>query len=154
MEDLYMSEVFSVLEALGRGRYVPHASTNAFQAQPRRYEQHASKNEAPEQPGLDQTLAATNEAPKQPLVITVNRDDFSALEAGFVRMVEMVKREQQGRIAAEKRALHAEEALNQNVQRIDALERELQALNSDRDHAHSRVERLLVQVDALEMSQR
>ena len=149
-----MSEVFSVLEVLGRGRYVPHASTNELQAQARRYEQHASKNEAQEQPGLDQTLAGTNESPKQPLVITVNADDFSALEAGFVRMVEMVKREQQGRIAAEERALHAEAALNEKAQRLDALERELQALNSDRDHAHSRVERLLVQVDSLEISRR
>jgi len=147
-----MSEVFSVLEVLGRGRYVPHASTNELQAQPRRYEQNASKNEAQEQPGQDEKPAGMNESLEQPLVMTVNANDFSALEEGFVRMVEMVKRERQSRTAAEERASHAEAALNENAQRIDALERELQALNNDRDHAHLRVERLLGQVDALEMS--
>jgi len=136
MGDLFMSEVFSTLEALiGRGRYVPHARTDEFAAQPRRYEQPAT----------------TNEPQEEPPALTVNANDFSALEELIVRAVEMVKRERQGRMAAEERALHAEEALNEHAQRIDALEQELHALNSDRDQAHLRVERLLKQLDALEL---
>jgi len=179
-----MSEVFSTLEVLSRGRYVPHASTNEFQAQPRRYEPHASTNESQVQPGRYEQQASTNESQvqpgpyeqqastnesqampgryeqqastnesqEQPLVLIVNANDFSALEERIVRTVEMVKWERQGRMVAEERALQAEAALNEHAQRIDALERELHALNSERDHAHLRVERLLVQLDALELS--
>ncbi len=115
-----MSEVFSALEVLGRGRH----------------EQYASMNESQE----------------QPLVLTVNADDFSALEERTLHAAEMVKWERQGRMTAEERALHAEAAVKEHVQRIDALERELQALNSDRDNTHLRVERLLKALrDALEL---
>jgi len=132
-----MSEVYSKLEVLSRGRCVPQASTNESQAQPGRCEQHAS----------------TNESQVQPLVLIVDANDFSALEERIVRTVEMVKWERQGRMAAEERALQAEAALNEHAQRIDALERELHALNSDRDHAHLRIERLLNALrDALELS--
>jgi hypothetical protein len=131
-----MSEVFSVLEVLGRERHMPHASTNESQAQPGHSEKHAS----------------TNESQAQPLVLTVNADDFSVLEERILHTVEMVKCERQGRMAAEERALHAEAKLNEHVQRIDALERELHALNRDRDNAHLRVERLLKALrDALEL---
>jgi hypothetical protein len=132
MEDLSMSEVFSALE-VRRGRYVPHASSNEFQAQPRRYEQYAR----------------TDESQAQPLVLAVSANDFSALEERIYRTVEMVKWERQGRMAAEVRALQAEAALNEYAQRIDALERELRVLNCERDHSHLRVERLLIQLDSL-----
>ncbi len=96
--------------------------------------------------------ASTIKPQEQPLVLTVNADDFSALEERILHTVEMVKWERQGRMAAEERALHAEAAEKEHVQRIDALERELQALNSDRDNAHLRVERLLKALrDALEL---
>ncbi len=179
-----MSQVFSVLEVLGRGRYVPHASTNELQsqpegseqhasmnepqaqpgdseqqastiesqAQPGLFEQHASMNESQAQPGDSEQQASTIEPQEQPLVLTVNADDFSALEERVLHTVEMVKWERQGRMAAEERALLAEAAQNEHVQRIDALERELHALNSDRDNAHLRVERLLKALrDALEL---
>ena len=131
-----MSEVFSKLQVLNRGRYVPHASTNELQAQPGPHEQHAS----------------TNESQAQPLVLIVNANDFSALEERIVRTIEVVKWERQGRMVAEERASQAEAELNEYAQRIDALERELHALNSERDEAHLRVERLLVQLDAVEPS--
>ena len=144
-----MSEVFSTLEVLSRGRYVPHASTNEFQAQPRRYEPHASTNESQVQPGRYEQQASTNESQEQPLVLIVNANDFSALEERIVRTVDMAKWERQGRIVAEERTLQAEAALNEHAQRINALERELHALNSERDHAHLRVERLFTQLDSL-----
>jgi hypothetical protein len=152
MEDLYMSEVFSVLEVLGRGRCVPHARANELQAQPGHSEQQASSNESQAQPGHSEQQASTIESQEQPLLLTVNADDFSALEERILHTVEMVKWERQGRMAAEERALHAEAAQNEHVQRIDALEGKLRALNSDRDSAHLRVERLLKALrDALEL---
>ena len=130
-----MSEVFSELEVLGRGRH----------------ERNASMNESQAQPGNSEQQASTIKSQEQPLVLTVNADDFSALEERILHTVEMVNWERQGRLAAEERALHAEAAVKEHVQRIDALERELQALNSDRDNAHLRVERLLKALrDALE----
>ena len=131
-----MSEVFSELEVLGRGRHEQNASMNEPQAQPARSEQQVS----------------TIKSQEQPLVLTVNADDFSALEERTLHAAEMVMWERQGRITAEERALHAEAAVKEHVQRIDALEQELQALNSDRDNAHLRVERLLKALrDALEL---
>lgn len=93
----------------------------------------------------------TNEPQEQPAALTVSADDFSALEERIVRTVEMVKRERQGRIAAEERALHAETELSEQAPRIEALERELHVLKSERDQVRHRVERLLGQLDALQL---
>lgn len=131
-----MSEIFSKLEVLSRGRYVPHGSTSGLQAQPRLYD----------------VAASTNESQEQPLVLIVNTSDFSALEERIVRTIKMVQCERQSRMAAEERASQAEAAVNAYAQRIDALGRELRALKSVRDQAHLRLERLIVQLDALERS--
>ncbi len=147
-----MSEVFSALEGHGKGRREQSASMNGLQAQPGRSEQNASMNGAQAQPGRSEQQASTIKPQEQPQVLTVNADDFSALEERTLHAVEMVKWERQGRMTAEERALHAEAAVKEHVQRIDALERELQALNSDRDNTHLRVERLLKALrDALEL---
>jgi hypothetical protein len=135
MEDLSMSEVFSALE-VRRGRYVPHTSSNELQAQPRRYEQYAR----------------TDESQAQPLVVAINANDFSALEERIDRTVEMVKWERQGRMAAEERALHAEAALNYKVSHIEQMKTELSALRVERNEMRTRAERMLAQLDALELS--
>jgi FtsZ-binding cell division protein ZapB len=88
---------------------------------------------------------------EDPVSLTVTADDFSALEDRIVRAVEMVKRERQGRIAAEERAQIAEVELRQAAPRIESLERELITLKSERDHVRQRVERLLGQLDALQL---
>ena len=87
----------------------------------------------------------------EPISLTVSADDFSALEDRIVRAVEMVKRERQGRIAAEERTQVAELELNQATSRIESLERELVTLKNERDHVRQRVERLLSQLDALQL---
>jgi septal ring factor EnvC (AmiA/AmiB activator) len=87
----------------------------------------------------------------QPAALTVSADDFSALEQRIVRAVEMVKRERQARIEAEEHAAHAEAELHDQSPRIEQLERDLQALRNERDHVRQRVERLLAQLDALEL---
>jgi hypothetical protein len=86
-----------------------------------------------------------------PIALTVSADDFSALEDRIVRAVELVKRERHGRIAAEERALQAEADLQQVTTRIESLEREITTLKNERDHVRQRVERLLGQLDALQI---
>ena len=92
-----------------------------------------------------------NSMKNDPLALTVSADDFSALEDRIVRAVEMVKRERQGRAAAEDRALHAESELRLVAPRIEALEREIDMLRHERDHVRTRVEKLLAQLDALQL---
>lgn len=86
-----------------------------------------------------------------PVALTVSADDFSALEDRIIRAVEMVKRERQGRTAAEERAEHAESELRLVAPRIEALEREIDVLKNERDHVRTRVEKLLTQLDALQI---
>lgn len=97
-----------------------------------RFEQKASKHE-------------------DPIALTVSADDFSALEERIVRAVEMVKRERQARLAAEERAQQAESEVRLAAPRIEVLESEINTLKNERDHVRKRVERLLTQLDALQL---
>lgn len=83
--------------------------------------------------------------------LTVSADDFSALEDRIVRAVEMVKRERLGRIAAEERAAKAEEEVQQITAMYESLEQEITTLKGEREHVRQRVERLLGQLDALQL---
>ena len=87
----------------------------------------------------------------EPVALTVSADDFSALEDRIIRAVEMVKRERHARTTAEERAQQAEGDLRQVAPRIEALEREIITLKNERDHIRQRVERLLSQLDALQL---
>jgi FtsZ-binding cell division protein ZapB len=92
-----------------------------------------------------------SEAPAQAGALTVSADDFSALEQRIVRAVDMVKRERQARIAAEERAAHLEAQMQEQTPHVEKMEKEMQALKVERDHVRQRVERLLGQLDALEL---
>jgi septal ring factor EnvC (AmiA/AmiB activator) len=83
--------------------------------------------------------------------LTVSAVDFSALEDRVVRAVEVLKRERQARMAAEERAKQAEDQLHERVANFEQLEKELHALRSERDQVRQRVDRLLAQLDALEL---
>jgi septal ring factor EnvC (AmiA/AmiB activator) len=89
--------------------------------------------------------------PAEPPALTMSADDFSALEERIVRAVELVKQERQARITADERAAHAEAQLHEQGPRLEQLEKELRALSVERDHVRQRVERLLAQLDALEL---
>jgi chromosome segregation ATPase len=106
-------------------------------------------------------------------------DDFSALEERVRRAVEMVKRERQARAAAEARvaeleahatesearaaqagarqaelearAAQAEEQAKAQLPVVEQLKSELSALRAERDQVRQRVERLLAQLDTLEL---
>jgi hypothetical protein len=83
--------------------------------------------------------------------LTVSADDFSALEERVLRAVELVKRERLSRAAAEQRATEAELQLHEQAPQVEHLQKEVNALRSERDYVKQRVERLLGQLDALEL---
>jgi chromosome segregation ATPase len=86
-----------------------------------------------------------------PKILSLSVSDFSALEERILRAVEVVRRERQARAAAEERAAKAEARLNEKLPLVEQLENELSALRAERDHVRERVERLLGQLDALEL---
>ncbi|MGA9060355.1 MAG: hypothetical protein WB341_01690 [Terracidiphilus sp.] len=83
--------------------------------------------------------------------LAVSTDDFSALEERVRRAVELVKQERQARAVAEERAKSAEAQLHAQAPQVEQLKSELNALRAERDQVRQRVERLLKQLDALEM---
>ena len=94
---------------------------------------------------------AEPEQPSAPEPLAVSADDFSALEERIVRAVELVKRERQLRAAAEERAAKAEAQLTEQSPLVEQLRGEIHALRAERDQVRQRVERLLAQLDALEL---
>ena len=94
----------------------------------------------------------------EPEALAVSADDFAALEERILRAVELVMRERQARGAAEERAAHAEERathaeaqLREQGPVAQQMQAELTALRAERDHVRQRVERLLTQLDGLEL---
>lgn len=84
-------------------------------------------------------------------VLALSADDFSALEERILRAVEVVRRERQARAAAEDRAERVETQLREQSSLLEHLEKELQGLRAEREHVRERVERLLGQLDAMEL---
>jgi hypothetical protein len=111
--------------------------------------------------------------------LAVSLNDFSALEERVLRAVDLVRRERQERAAADARAAQAEERAVQNADRavqaearaaqaeeravhaetklreqtpvVEGIQSEVKALRTERDHVRQRVERLLEQLDGLEL---
>lgn len=114
----------------------------------------ATESEEQQQAGHEEAVA-----------LAVSADDFSALEERVRRAVDVVKRERQARAAVESRmaeletratesearAAHAETLLQGQTPLLERLENEMSALRTERDQVRQRVERLLAQLDALEL---
>ncbi len=83
--------------------------------------------------------------------LTVSVDDFAALEERIHRAVELVKSERQARAAAEERATTAEAQMRIQTPLLDQLQNEINAMRPERDQVRQRVERLMAQLDALEL---
>lgn len=104
---------------------------------------------------------ASEHEPEQspaPETVSLSASDFAAIEERIVRAVELVRRERQLRSEAEARAASAEarveqadSALREQMASADELGKELTALRSERNEVRERVERLLSQLDALEL---
>jgi chromosome segregation ATPase len=110
-------------------------------------EQHKPPAAAPEP---DQSSASST--------VALSASDFAALEERIVRAVELVRRERQLRAEAEARAASAEARVEQadserreQMTAADDLSKELAALRAERSEVRERVERLLSQLDALEL---
>jgi len=103
--------------------------------------------------------------PAEPASLALSVDEFTALEERVLRAVNLVKRERVAREAAEtqtkeleaKLADHAtklnehEEQILEHLGQVEQLQGEVKTLRSERDHVRQRVERLLSQLDALEI---
>jgi hypothetical protein len=87
----------------------------------------------------------------QTAVLSLSANDFTALEERILRTVEVVRRERQGRATAEERATRLEGQLRDQAPLTEQLENEINALRAERDQVRERVERLLGQLDALEL---
>ncbi len=97
--------------------------------------------------------------------LALSVDEFAALEERVLRAVNLVKRERMARTAAEERALQVEAKLaehtaklsehaaqlTEHVTHVEQLQSEVKTLRSERDHVRQRVERLLSQLDELEI---
>jgi hypothetical protein len=87
----------------------------------------------------------------EPETLALSADDFSALEERILRAVNLVKRERLARTEAEERAAQAEARLAEQLPMAESLQSEVNALRAERDQVRQRVERLLSQLDALEV---
>jgi hypothetical protein len=112
--------------------------------------------ETPPEPVAEPTSEPASAAPT---MLTAN--DFVALEERVLRAVALVRSERQARIAAEERVasmeaqLHSFEAQIQQIEAqspiLERLVQEVESLRIEREQVRQRVERLLGQLDALEL---
>jgi hypothetical protein len=115
-------------------------------------------SESFEEPGVAVEASPEGEQHAEKDTLAVSMHDFSALEERVLRAVELVKRERHERAAVAERAAHAEaraaqaEAkLHEQAPVVEAMHTEVNALRAERDHVRQRVERLLEQLDGLEL---
>lgn len=113
------------------------------------YENH--NEAAPEHGTAHEGHSHGHESAHAPGTLTMSANDFSALEERIHRAVEVVRRERQARLEAEDRATRAEAQLRDQSPLLEQLEKDLSALRVERDQVRERVERLLGQLDALEL---
>jgi len=102
--------------------------------------------------GEAEESAAPAEEPAQDSgTVALSADDFAALEERILRAVDQLKRERQAKAAAEERAAQAEVQAREQSGYVERLEHDLKQLRSERDHVRQRIDRLLKQLDALEV---
>ena len=94
---------------------------------------------------------ASSESRAESSDLTLSVDEFSALEERILRTVNLVKQERQARATAEERANAAEAQIGRHAPLVDQLQTEIQTLRTECGHVWQRVERLLAQLDALEL---
>jgi hypothetical protein len=83
--------------------------------------------------------------------VAMTADAFTALEERVLRAVNLVKRERMARSEAELRAVAAEEKVSEQIETIDSLNKEIGSLRAEREAVKQRVDRILSQLDALEV---
>ncbi len=99
----------------------------------------------------DTAATGTASVSEPPVLAPLTIDDFAALEERVLRAVNLVRRERQARRAAEERLLLLESEVLANAPALEHLQQEVDSLHAERDQVRQRVERLLRQLDALEV---
>jgi chromosome segregation ATPase len=116
-------------------------------------------------PEVAEEVHAKASEPAEPAGLALSVDEFAALEERVLRAVNLVKRERMAREAAETQAReleakvagHAaklsehEDQILEHLTQVENLQGEVKTLRSERDHVRQRVERLLSQLDSLEI---
>ena len=111
----------------------------------------AQPEERTAEPVAEDAAEAAAEPRAESSALTLSVDEFSALEERILRTVNLVKQERQARVAAEERATAAEAQISKHAPLVERLQAEIQTLRTERGHVRQRVERLLKQLDALEL---
>jgi hypothetical protein len=101
-----------------------------------------------EHPGTEQSEINENDHQGN---LALSSNDFAALEERVARTVKLVKNERQARAAAEQRAENLDTQLSEQLTLVKSLQEEIGALNAERDQVRKRVEKLLSQLDTLEL---
>jgi hypothetical protein len=99
----------------------------------------------------DDRDSRSNQSSGEPGTLALSLDDFSSLEDRILRAVNLVKRERLARTGAEERATRAEARLREQEQLTGQVQKEIDILRAEREHVRQRVEKLLSQLDALEL---
>ena len=95
--------------------------------------------------------AEHSETHDQQANLALSSADFSALEERVARAVKLVRSEREARAAAEHRADALDTQLSEQLALVKTLQEEIRALNAERDQVRQRVEKLLSQLDSLEL---
>jgi hypothetical protein len=158
IEELSVSQIFSALQTLELEEHSEQANRSRSQVQlvvsKVRAKDFSVLKEFLASPadGLEQHEQQTRVSQEvQHATLTAVADDYSVLEERVARVAEVVKQERQERTAAEERTFLAEEEMSEQALRIEALEKELSARESERHRAHQRVKRMLILLDSLEL---
>ena len=81
--------------------------------------------------------------------LSIDADDFAALEQRVLRTIELLKTERAARSTAENKATELHHSLEAQTADLLRVEAEVEALKKDRDAVRGRVERMLSQLDEL-----
>jgi FtsZ-binding cell division protein ZapB len=111
----------------------------------------SSTDEIAAEQAVEPSASEPDSAEPQPVAVALSVDEFSALEDRILRAVDLVKRERTARTEAEERAAKAEALLNGQSGAVQDLQKEVEGLRAERDHVRHRVERLLAELDSLEL---
>lgn len=110
------------------------------------------------EPVAETTVEPAIEDAAAPEALSISVDEFCALEERVLRTVSLVKGERAARAAAEakaaeadQRAAQAEVQLREQGPLVEEQQKQIRALHTERDQVRVRVERLLSQLDALEL---
>lgn len=101
--------------------------------------------------GTETAEEVRNEQGGEPGTLAMSADEFAALEERVLRAVNLVKRERAARNEAEERLLAAEIKVEEQNENIGNLQKEISGLRAEREAIKQRVDKVLAQLDTLEV---